>query len=122
MMTWSRCSSQMAKCDHFRFSPLLSVNKTWKNLLILADEDQMKNMGAVNAKMFKNYKTVCVHAYNLKMSSDDVSININGNQVSSEKRSSKSTSAPRKDLTDGLPARFTGLVMTIRQSLLGGPP
>ena len=46
---------------------ILSVNKTWKNLLILVDQKQYNGMRPGEAKSFKHYKYICVQAYNLKV-------------------------------------------------------
>ena len=46
---------------------IFSVNKMWKNFLIMTDDVQLKMMGQVEAKQFKNYKNICVRAYNLKV-------------------------------------------------------
>merc|ERR1712228_61566 len=99
----------MGKCDHFKFSPLQSVNTTWKNLLILMDDEQMKTMRPDDAKRFKNYKNVCVHAYNLKVSNEGNTLN--GSQVSKGKQSAQSASSTLKDEKDGLSSKFTSLAM-----------
>ncbi len=33
----------------------------------MTDDEQLKMMGQVEAKQFKNYKNICVRAYNLKV-------------------------------------------------------